>query len=255
MDIEGKSVIVTGAASGLGRATAEALLARGARVAMFDINPVAAQQTGSEHEYAKGFMVDVTSAESVQVAINATVESFGAVHACINCAGVGVARKTLDREHMAAPLEAFQQVLDINLMGTFNVARLAAQCMARNDPDIDGERGVIINTASAAAFDGQMGQAAYAASKGAIVSLSLPMARDLASLGVRVNAIAPGIMGTPMLPAMPEPLQQGLVGNIQFPKRMGKPAEFAGLCLHILENAFINGECIRLDGALRMSAR
>jgi NAD(P)-dependent dehydrogenase (short-subunit alcohol dehydrogenase family) len=250
MNIEGKVVIITGAASGLGNATTHCLLEKGAKVAMFDLNP-----PELDHPDSLFCQTDVTSDDSVTQAIASTIEKFGRIDVCINCAGIAPAKKILDRDNKAMPLEDFQKGININLVGTFNVARLAAEQMANNDPDENGERGLIINTASVAAYEGQMGQCTYAASKGAIVSLSLPMARDMAKLGIRVNAIAPGIMGTPMLLAMPDNVQEGLVSNIQFPKRMGKPEEYGNLCLHLIENPYINGECIRLDGAIRMTAR
>jgi len=251
MEIQNKTVIVTGAASGLGNATAKHLLEAGANVALFDLNPADIQ-----HDKALVCEVDVTSEESVSQAINNTVSQFGAVQICINCAGIAPAQKILDRENKAMPLADFQKGININLIGSFNVARLAAEQMAQNEPEGEAkERGLIINTASVAAYEGQMGQCTYAASKGAIVSLSLPMARDMAKLGIRVNAIAPGIMGTPMLLAMPDNVQESLVNNIQFPKRMGLPDEYAKLCQHMIENAYINGECVRLDGAIRMQPR
>lgn len=252
MLVKDKVVIVTGAASGLGNATAKELLAKGAKVALFDINePQDISNTNTL--FCK---VDVTSEESITAAINATVKKFGAVHVCVNCAGIAPAQKILDKENKAMPLADFAKGININLIGSFNVARLAAEQMAKNIPEGEAqERGLIVNTASVAAYEGQMGQCTYAASKGAIVSLSLPMARDLAKLGIRVNAIAPGIMGTPMLLNMPQNVQDALVANIQFPKRMGLPSEFGQLVIHLIENAYINAECIRLDAAIRMQPR
>jgi NAD(P)-dependent dehydrogenase (short-subunit alcohol dehydrogenase family) len=251
MDITDKVAIVTGAASGLGQATAEALLEAGAKAAMFDLN-----QPAINHDNALFCEVDVTSADSVQKAVDQAAEKFGAIHICINCAGIAPAQKILDRENNAMPLDDFQKGININLVGTFNVARLAAEKMAANEPVGEAkERGIIINTASVAAYEGQMGQCTYAASKGAIVSLTLPMARDMAKLGIRANAIAPGIMGTPMLLGMPENVQEALVANIQFPKRMGLPEEFAALCKHMIENPYINGETVRLDAAIRMQPK
>ena len=232
MDIKDKVVIVTGAASGLGNATANELLNTGAKIVAFDLN-----KADIVSPNALICEVDVTSEESVQTAIDAAVEKFGAIHVCINCAGIAPAQKLLDREGKAMPLADFQKGININLIGTFNVARLAAEQMAKNEPEGEAqERGIIINTASVAAYEGQMGQVTYAASKGAIVSLSLPMARDLARNGIRVNAIAPGIMGTPMLLNMPENVQESLVANIQFPKRMGLTSEYGQLCIHFIEN-------------------
>lgn len=258
MDMQGKTAIVTGAASGLGQAVAERLVARGANVALFDLNESAGQQVAEAlgKSQARFFKVDVTNAESVTEAMNGVIERFSALHICINCAGVAPAKKILNRDKQAMPLADFSQVIQINLIGSFNLARLAAEQMANNEPIGEaGERGIIINTASVAAYDGQVGQCAYAASKSGIVGLTLPMARDLAPLGIRVNAIAPGIMGTPMLLAMPENVQESLVANIQFPKRLGLPDEFAQLVCHITENAYLNGETIRLDGGIRMPSR
>ena len=258
MDIQGKTAIVTGAASGLGQAVAERLVARGANVALFDLNPIAGQQVADSlgADNAQFFKVDVTDAESVTTAMDSVIKRFSALHVCINCAGIAPAKKILNRDKQAMPLSDFAQVIQINLVGSFNLARLAAEQMATNEPIGEAsERGVIINTASVAAYDGQMGQCAYAASKSGIVGLTLPMARDLAPLGIRVNAIAPGIMGTPMLLAMPDKVQEALVDNIQFPKRMGLPEEFAQLVNHIVENAYLNGETIRLDGGIRMPSR
>ena len=258
MDMQGKTAIVTGAASGLGQAVAERLVARGANVALFDLNESAGQQVAEAlgKSQARFFKVDVTNAESVIEAMNGVIERFSALHICINCAGVAPAKKILNHDKQAMPLADFSQVIQINLIGSFNLARLAAEQMANNEPIGEaGERGIIINTASVAAYDGQVGQCAYAASKSGIVGLTLPMARDLAPLGIRVNAIAPGIMGTPMLLAMPENVQESLVANIQFPKRLGLPDEFAQLVCHITENAYLNGETIRLDGGIRMPSR
>lgn len=251
MHVNHKVVIVTGAASGLGYATAKALLAKGAKVALFDLNEPDIQDPNTL--FCK---VDVTSEESVSAAIKATVEKFGSFQVCVNCAGIAPAQKILDKENRAMPLADFAKGININLIGSFNVARLAAEQMAKNIPEGEAqERGLIINTASVAAYEGQVGQCTYAASKGAIVSLSLPMARDLAKLGIRVNAIAPGIMGTPMLLNMPQNVQDALVANIQFPKRMGLPSEFGQLVIHLIENSYINAECIRLDAAIRMQPR
>ena len=258
MDMQGKTAIVTGAASGLGRAAAERLVANGCNVALFDLNESAGLKTAKAlgKSQARFFKVDVTNAESVTEAINDVVDRYSALHLCINCAGIAPAKKILNREKQAMPLADFSQVVQINLVGSFNVARLVAEKMINNKPIGEaGERGVIINTASVAAYDGQVGQCAYAASKSGIVGLTLPMARDLAPMGIRVNAIAPGIMGTPMLLAMPESVQESLIENIQFPKRLGLPDEFAQLVCHIIENAYLNGETIRLDGGIRMPSR
>ena len=258
MNLQGKTAIVSGAASGLGKAVTELLVESGANVALFDLNESAGREVAAAlgESRARFFKVDVTDADSVSEAIKGVVDCFAELHLCVNCAGIAPAKKTLNREKQAMPLADFSQVIQINLVGSFNLARLAAEQMAHNEPIGEaGERGVIINTASVAAYDGQVGQCAYAASKSGIVGLTLPMARDLAPLGIRVNAIAPGIMGTPMLLTMPENVQEALVANIQFPKRMGLPKEFAQLVHHITENAYLNGETIRLDGGIRMPSR
>lgn len=258
MDLTNKVAIVTGGSSGLGNATALKLIGQGVKVAIFDINQEAGESMVSELGADKSMycQVDVRDSESVQAAVEQVVSNWGSVHICVNCAGIAPARRLLNREAEAMPLESFQHVIDINLVGTFNVARVAASAMAKNEPEGEaGERGVIVNTASVAGYEGQVGQTAYAASKGAIIALNLPMARDLAPLGIRVNSIAPGTMGTPMLLGMPENVQASLVADIQFPKRLGLPSEYADLCTHIVENAYLNGETIRLDGALRMPPR
>lgn len=258
MELQNKIAIVTGGASGLGRATCEQLVNKGVKVAIFDLNEDAAKQAVAElgETNATYRIVDVTSDVEAAEAVNSVVEYFGALHILVNCAGIAPAAKVLDREGNAMPLSKFATAININLIGSFNLARLAAEQMAKNEPMGEAlERGVIVNTASVAGYEGQMGQSAYAASKGGIIALSLPMARDLAKTGIRVNAIAPGIMGTPMLLGMPENVQESLVANIQFPKRMGLPSEFGDLVAHIAENAYINGEAIRLDGAIRMQPR
>lgn len=258
MDIRNKVAVISGGASGLGRAAAQALVDQGAMVALFDLNEEAGQQAVKElgADNAIFVPVDVTDTDSVSKGIRATIDSYGALHLCLNCAGIAPAKKVLNRENEAMPLEDFTRTIEVNLIGSFNLARLAAEQMAKNEPLGEaGERGVIINTASVAAYEGQMGQAAYAASKGGIVGLTLPMARDLAKSGIRVNTIAPGIMGTPMLLSMPDKVQENLVADIQFPKRMGLPQEFGALAVHIMENAYLNGETIRLDGGIRMQPR
>jgi len=258
MNIENKIAIVTGGCSGLGNATVHSLIAKGVKVAILDINEeqgaAIVNELGSDKVMFQ--KVDVRSAQSVEDAVAQVVEKFGAVHICVNCAGIGPAKRTLDREGNPMPLENFTNVIEINLIGTFNVARVAASAMAKNEPMGEAlERGVIINTSSVAGYEGQVGQAGYAASKGGILALNLPMARDLAPLGIRVNAIAPGTMGTPMLLNMPQNVQDGLVNDIQFPKRLGNPSEYGSLVVHLAENAYINGESIRIDGALRMKAK
>ena len=251
MEIANKVAIVTGGSSGLGQAVVEAFLQQGAYVAVFDLN---IESTASEDNKLARFQLDVTNEKQVQKAVNAVKKQFGAIHICVNCAGMAPANKIIDREKKAMPLAQFAKVIDVNLMGTFCVSAHAAEHMVSNPVLNDaGERGVIINTASVAAYEGQKGQCAYAASKGAIVSMTLPMARDLSQYGVRVAAIAPGVMGTPLLLAMPEKVQASLIEDIPFPKRLGLPSEFAQLAQHIVANAYINGEVLRLDGALRMS--
>lgn len=257
MELRGKVAIVTGGASGLGRATVEALVDAGAYVTIFDVQEekaaALAASLGDRTRYA---VVDVTNEASVVAGIQQVIAAFGAVHVCVNCAGVPHAAKTVGREGKPFPLDLFVRVVTINLVGTFNVLRLAAVEMAKNDPDGETqERGVIVNTASAAAFDGQVGQAAYSASKAGIVGMLLPIARDLAELGIRVNAIAPGIFETPMVQGMPSKVQESLANMALFPRRLGQPAEFARTVCHIIENPYLNAECIRLDAATRMSAR
>jgi NAD(P)-dependent dehydrogenase (short-subunit alcohol dehydrogenase family) len=253
MLIEGQAAIVTGGASGLGHATAAALGARGARVAILDANAEAAKAAAAALGVT-ALTCDVRSADSVAAALATAKDRIGPPRICINCAGVGPARRILGREG-PMPLEDFVRVVDVNLIGTFNVLRLVAAEMAALAPLADGERGVVINTASIAAFEGQIGQAAYAASKGAVAALTLPAARELAQHGIRVLAIAPGIFLTPMLRALPEPAQQSLAGAIPFPHRLGDPAEFAALALHMVENVMLNGEVVRLDGGVRLAPR
>ena len=255
MKIAGSTTVITGGASGLGRATAERLLGSGGRVALLDL----AKSPGAQAAQAMGpdalfTAADVTSAEDVTAALEATMRRFGAIHALVNCAGIGVAEKTFGKRG-PADLAAFTRTIQINLIGTFNCIRLASAHMAQNQPGADGERGVIINTASVAAFDGQIGQAAYSASKGGIVGMTLPIARDLAELGIRVCTIAPGLFDTPMMATLPEPVRVALGKQVPFPSRLGRPAEYAALAVHIMENTMLNGETIRLDGAIRMQPR
>ena len=255
MKIEGTVALITGGASGLGAATARELLGAGGKVMILDRpqsdGAALAKELGRDAAFAAA---DVTSDAEVAGAVEQTIERFGALHINVNCAGTGAAMKTTSKGG-PMPLEIFAKVIEINLIGTFNVLRLCATLMAKNAPNADGERGVIVNTASVAAFDGQIGQAAYSASKGGVVAMTLPIARDLASLGIRVCTIAPGTFDTPMLALMPDNQRQALAAQIPFPSRLGQPREFAALTRHIVENAMLNGETIRLDGALRMPPR
>lgn len=252
-------MLITGAASGLGEATARMLAANGANVGLCDLNDARGQALAAELGFAaRFFKTDVTSEADVQAAITQTVDVFGGLHAAINCAGIVEARKTLGKvEGTYGPhaIEVFRNVININLIGTFNVIRLAAFAMEQNTPNPEGERGIIINTASVAAYDGQIGQAAYAASKGGIVSMTLPIARDLARIGIRVMTIAPGLFETPLLAGLPEEARQSLGQQVPFPSRLGRPSEYALLAKAILENPMLNGEVIRLDGAIRMAPK
>jgi NAD(P)-dependent dehydrogenase (short-subunit alcohol dehydrogenase family) len=253
MDIRGHAAVVTGGASGLGAATAQMLAAAGAKVACLDVNVDGARALG-EKLGGIGVRCDVTDPEQAAAALAEARARHGAARVLINCAGVGPARRIVGRDG-PMPLEEFARVININLIGTFNMMRLAAADMQKEAPLADGERGVIISSASVAAFEGQIGQAAYASSKGGVVALTLPAAREFAQFGIRVNAIAPGIFHTPMLMALPEEAQQSLAAAVPFPKLLGRPEQFAALARHIIENAYINGEVIRLDGALRMAPR
>lgn len=256
MDIKDKVALVTGGASGLGEATVRLYHELGARVAIFDRDDARgqalAQSLGAAAQYQQ---VDVADEEQVVAALAAVVERFGAVHICNNYAGIGAAAKTVSR---GEPLELarFKHVIEVNLIGTFNVLRLAAAQMARQDPiDADGARGVIINTASVAAYEGQVGQAAYSASKGGVVGMTLPIARDLAALGIRVNTIAPGLIHTPLFETLPREAYESLAAQPVFPKRLGRAEEIAHLSRYIVENDYTNGEVIRMDGAIRMQPR
>lgn len=244
MEIDGAKVIVSGGASGLGRATAEAFLEGGATVTVFDLSEETPEGAGFRR-------LDVTDPDAARDAVQAASAEMGGLSVLVNCAGIAPAEKTLGREGPHS-FDGFARTVGINLTGSFNIARLAAAEMARQPPNEDGERGVIINTASVAAYDGQKGQAAYAASKAGIAGLSLPMARDLAREGIRVMAIAPGIFLTPMLLGLPEEVRDGLAADVTFPKRLGRPEEFARLARFIVTCPYLNGETIRLDGALRM---
>jgi NAD(P)-dependent dehydrogenase (short-subunit alcohol dehydrogenase family) len=269
MNIHGQSALVTGGASGLGAETARELARRGALVAVLDRNGAGAQAVAAEINAAAqaaggagralGIACDITSTDSVVAALAQARAAFGVARIVMNIAGIGTAKRLIGRDGSPMPLEDFKRVVEVNLFGTFNVIRLAAAELVKLDPLDDeagsGERGVIVNTASVAAFDGQVGQEAYAASKGAIVALTLPLARDLAQFGVRVCTVAPGLFLTPLMAELPEAVQQSLAASIPFPKRLGRPQEFAQLCATIVENLSLNGEVIRLDGALRMAPR
>lgn len=256
MKTQGTVALVTGGASGLGRATTERFLAAGMKVVILDRpNSAGAEVAASLGESAAFAPADVTSEELVKEAIALAVSRFGALHVAVNCAGIGVGEKTYSTKGGVHSLDAFKRILDVNLVGSFNVIRLAAEAMAKNTPNEEGERGVVINTASVAAFDGQIGQAAYSASKGGIVGMTLPIARDLSSLGIRVCTIAPGLFETPLLGGLPENVRASLGAQVPFPSRLGRPSEYGQLAQQIVENAMLNGETIRLDGAIRMSPR
>ena len=252
MNLEGQVAIVTGAASGLGRATATALAAAGAVVAMLDLDGDAVAEA-ARAVGGRPFALDVADAASAE-AVLPEIEALGPIRLLVNCAGVAPAGRIVGRDGPMA-LAAFERVVRVNLIGSFNMMRLAVAAMARLEPLPGGERGLVVNTSSVAAFEGQIGQTAYAASKGGIASLTLPAARELASQAIRVMAIAPGLFGTPLLLGMPEKVQESLAATVPFPARFGRPEEFAELVLHIARNPMLNGSVIRLDGALRMAAR
>jgi NAD(P)-dependent dehydrogenase (short-subunit alcohol dehydrogenase family) len=255
MQLEGHTVLVSGGASGLGAATAEMIISAGGHVVIADIGETTgralAQRLGSAAEFVR---TDVTSSDDVQRTVDAAVRRFGTIDGAVCAAGVGTAERVLGKEGVQ-PLDHFARVVDINLVGTFNVIRLAAAAMATNEPAANGERGVIVSTASVAAFDGQIGQAAYAASKGGIVALTLPLAREFARVGIRVMTIAPGTFDTPLLSGLPQAARESLAQQVPFPPRLGRPAEFAALVRHIFANEMLNGEVIRLDGAIRMAPK
>lgn len=255
MDMKEIVAVVTGGASGLGGATAARIVASGGKVIIADLN----EQVGQAHaaqlgDSARFIKTDVSDEAQVQAAITAAVETFGKLTVLVSCAGIVIAARTLGKEG-PHPLELFEKTIRVNLIGTFNAIRLASQVMAENEPNNHGERGVIVNTASVAAFDGQIGQAAYAASKGGVVGMTLPIARDLSRHGIRVMTIAPGIFDTPMMASLPEAARQSLGQQIPFPSRLGHPNEYAQLVQSIIENPMLNGEVIRLDGAIRMSPK
>ncbi len=254
MRVTGAVALVTGGASGLGEATVRRLHRLGARVVVADVAVARGHSLAAElGEGARFVEVDVTDEAAVSRAVQAAVD-LGPLRILVNAAGIGVARRILGREG-PMPLDEFARVIQVNLVGTFNALRLAAAAMAEAPPDEEGERGVIVNTASVAAFEGQIGQAAYAASKGGVVGLTLPAARELARFGIRVVAIAPGVFDTPMMRALPEPVRTSLETQVPFPPRLGRPDEYAALVQHIVENPMLNGAVIRLDGALRMASR
>ncbi len=253
MEVKGQAAIVTGGASGLGAATARTLAASGAKVAILDLNEKAAADVAAD---IKGIAIacDVASAKGAEAAVEAVAAVHGPARILVNCAGIGPAKRIVGRDG-PMPLEDYEKVIRINLIGTFNMMRLVAARLQKAEPLADGERGVIVSTASVAAFEGQIGQAAYSSSKGGVAALTMPAAREFAQYGIRVMAIAPGIFGTPMLKALPQETQDSLGASVPFPKRLGEPREFAALVMHCIHNSYLNGEVIRLDGALRMAPR
>jgi NAD(P)-dependent dehydrogenase (short-subunit alcohol dehydrogenase family) len=254
MNIQGHAALVTGGGSGLGEATARELARLGAKVAVLDLNTENAQRVAADIG-GVAITCNVADADSMQAAIEQAAAAHGPARILMQIAGIGSAKRIIDKEGKPASLEAFAQVVNVNLIGTYNAARLFAAACAQLDPMEDAERGVMVFTASVAAFDGQVGQQAYSASKAGVAGMTLPMARDLAQHGIRVCTIAPGIFGTPLLRTLPEPVQASLAASIPFPQRLGKPEEFAQLAAHIVTNGHLNGEVIRLDGALRMAPR
>jgi NAD(P)-dependent dehydrogenase (short-subunit alcohol dehydrogenase family) len=256
MEMQGKGAVITGGGSGLGAATARALAARGARVGILDLGSSngakVAEELGGDALFLEA---DVTSEEQVTSAVDRAAETFGGIYVNVNCAGIGSAGRTVARDGKPFDLAWFRRTIEVNLVGTFNVLRLCAARMAQNEPEAGKERGVIVNTASVAAFEGQIGQCAYSASKGGVVGMTLPIARDLANIGVRVCTIAPGLFATPMLMGLPEPAREALGASVPFPSRLGDPPEYAALACHIIENGMLNGEVIRLDGAIRMAPK
>ncbi|MFV3332239.1 3-hydroxyacyl-CoA dehydrogenase [Pseudomonas sp. NY15437] len=256
MQIQNKVFLITGGGSGLGAATAKLLVSAGAKVVLADVNAEAGAAQAAElgEANARFIRTDVCSEADGKAAVQLALDAFGALHGLANCAGVAPAEKVIGRNGVHG-LDSFTRTININLIGTFNMLRLAAEAMAKNEPDAGGERGIIINTASVAAFDGQIGQAAYSASKSAVVGMTLPIARELARSGIRVMTIAPGIFETPMMAAMPQEVRDSLGASVPFPPRLGRPDEYAALARHIIENSMLNGEVIRLDGAIRMAAK
>ena len=255
MEIADNVFLVSGGGSGMGAATARMLVGQGARVVLADINPVAGELMAAELGASSRFVqTDVGDEASVQAAVDVAVGEFGGLHGVVNCAGLATAERVVGKNGPHS-LDLFTRIIRVNLIGSFNVIRLAAAAMIANEPGPSGERGVIVNTASVAAYDGQIGQAAYAASKGGVVGMTLPVARELARFGIRVMSIAPGIFDTPMLAGLPEPARQSLGQQVPFPSRLGQPSEYAALVRHIIENQMLNGEVIRLDGAIRMAPK
>jgi NAD(P)-dependent dehydrogenase (short-subunit alcohol dehydrogenase family) len=254
MNIQGHAALVTGGGSGLGEATARELARLGAKVAVLDVNLDNAKRVAADIG-GVALLCDITDTESLQAAIDQAAAAHGPARILMNIAGIGSAKRVVAKDGSPAPLEDFAKVINVNLIGTYNASRLFAAACAQLDALEDGERGVMVFTASVAAFDGQIGQQAYSASKGGLVGMTLPMARDLAQHGIRVCTIAPGLFSTPLMKQLPEPVQQSLAASIPFPPRLGKPEEFAQLAAHIVTNTHLNGEVIRLDGALRMAPR
>ena len=254
MQISGHAALVTGGGSGLGEATARELARLGAKVAVLDVNADNARRVAADIG-GLGLACDITDTASLQAALDAASAAHGPARILMNIAGIGTAKRVVQKDGSAAPLEDFSRVISVNLIGSYNAARLFAAACAKLEPLADGERGVMLFTASVAAFDGQVGQQAYSASKGGLVGMTLPMARDLAQQGIRVCTIAPGLFSTPLMRSLPEPVQQSLAASIPFPPRLGHPEEYASLAAHIVTNTHLNGEVIRLDGALRMAPR
>ena len=254
MRIEEQVAIVTGGGSGLGEAVARELARLGGKVAVLDVNVANAQRVAADIG-GVGLAADITDTASMNAALDAAEAALGSARIVMNIAGIGTAKRVVGKDGLPAPLEDFERVIRVNLIGTYNVVRLTAARIARLEPLADGERGVMLMTASVAAFDGQVGQEAYAASKGGLVSMTLPLARDLAQHGIRVCTVAPGLFETPLMKQLPEAVQQSLAASIPFPPRLGRPDEFAALAAHIASNVHLNGETIRLDGALRMAPR
>ena len=255
MQIPDRTFLVTGGGSGLGEATARKLAASGARIVIADVAEDNGRRVAAEiGDSARFVNTDVTSEDAVRAAVETAREAFGALHGAVSCAGIGPPAKVLGKDG-PHPLDLFERVIRVNLIGTFNTLRLAAEAMVANDPDAEGERGIVINTASVAAFEGQIGQAAYSASKGGIVGMTLPAARELARQGVRVVTVAPGLFDTPLMAGLPEAAKISLGQQVPFPSRLGRPEEYADLVQHIVENTMLNGEVIRLDGAIRMAPR